>query len=599
MKIIMKAICAALCLCLALSVSGCSLTSTAFGSAKGYNGDITLRAQREDDSFVLSIEKSKETAGIGSNALELFVEEVNARQSLSVDVISGATETSSAAMTAAEKALRKTGFDIEELKSRAETNNIVDKSVYCDVLVIGAGGAGLTAAITAAENGAKVVVVEKMGIAGGTTARSDGKIMAAGTAIQKYNVIDDSSSGLASFLYAYAGKQVDSARLLDMSAHTSSNLDMLTRYGVRFSNQILPTYEGQEPERVHLISDGNDVGGGYLIEPLVRAAKANGVEIYYGTEAYTLISTATNIVKGARARQVNGSTLSVYATATIIATGGYDRNEGLMHELASVDPSTVLSLTALGNTGDGINLAKEVDAIILEGAPIAKLYDYYADTNGNYKGILVNSRGNRFAAEDATAFDLSGALFATGYTKAFFITDARGYSSAFAKGVKNGDIIKAETIDELGKLIGAPALASTVTSYNVMCENGNDTLYGKPSKYLRSIEKGPFYAVPYTSVVYGTTGGIDTNISCAVLSDYGAIEGLYAAGEVVNGVYFDYRYPGFGVSLAEAVETGRIAGSRAAEFTNKLNESAAEQVLLAEEAPIERPFTYYPFKYYY
>ncbi len=594
-----KRVCCLLLSALTLLTTGCSRTSTAYGSARGYEGNISLCARRSEDGFALTIEKAEETVGIGSTALELIVKSINERQCLDVDVVSGATVTSDAAIEAAKKALTKVGYDEEELMYSSVINDITDKSLYCDVLVIGAGGAGLTAAIAAAEKGVKVIVVEKMGIPGGTTARSDGKIMAAGTSIQKYNIISDSSSGLASFLYSFAGSNVDSARLLDMSANSAGNLDMLTTLGVRFSNVLLPSFTGQEPERVHLISDGNNTGGGYLVEPLVRAAAANGVEIYYNTEAYTLISSATNVVLGAKAKKVSGGVLSIYATSTIIATGGYDRNPELVSELTSVNPDNIVSLTANGNAGGGITLARQVGANILNGAPIATLYDYVGDTNGEYKGILVNDRGERFANETDEGFLLSGALYASGGKQAYYIVDRHGSHSNWDAEVEAGRIFKADTVAELGNKIGASALHSAVSGYNSLCSSGKDTVFKRPDKYLKALVDGPFYAVPYSALTYGTTGGIETNLSCAVLDEYGIIEGLYAAGEVANGVYFDYRYPGFGASLTQAIETGRISGSRAAADAIYLNETEAKKAIEAEKPPIERPYTLYPVKHYY
>lgn len=598
MRGIKKAACLLLAV-LTLLTTACSRTATAYGSARGYEGNISLCAKRNEEGFALTIEKSEESAGIGSTALELIVKSINERQCLDVDVVSGATVTSDAAIEAAKKALTKVGYDEEDLMYSSVINDITDKSLYCDVLVIGAGGAGLTAAIAAAEKGVKVIVVEKMGIPGGTTARSDGKIMAAGTSIQKYNIVSDSSSGLASFLYSYAGNNVDSARLLDMAANSAGNLDMLTTLGVRFSNVLLPTYTGQEPERVHLISDGTNTGGGYLIEPLVRAAAANGVEIYYNTEAYSLISSATNVVLGAKAQKASGGVLSIYATSTIIATGGYDRSGELLRELTEANPENVVSLTASGSTGDGITLARQVGANILHGAPIATLQDYVGDTNGEYKGILVNSRGERFANETEEGFLLSGELYAGGSAQAYYIVDRHGSHGDWEAEVETGRIFKADTLQELGGKIGASALHSTVTGYNSLCARGEDTIFKRPAKYLTPLTDGPFYAVPYSALTYGATGGIETNLSCAVLDEYGIIEGLYAAGEAANGVYFDYRYPGFGASIAQAIETGRISGERAAADAIYLNESEAKLAIEAEKPPIERPYTLYPVKHYY
>ncbi len=580
-----------LCAALMVTIGGCGLVGTAFGTAEGHNGELVLRADRDGDEFVLSVQKSKESAGVGALALTQLIDDMNERQSLAPDAVSGATQTSQAAVDAAVTAVGALGFDTDELRARVRFNEIEDREYTCDVLVIGAGGAGLTAAIAAAQKGADVIVLEKMGVAGGSTARSDGKVLASGTSIQRDKLISDSSSGLGSFLFAYATDDADSTRVLDMAQHTASNLDLLTKYGVRFSDTLLASYPGQEPARVHLVCNADGAtGGGYLIEPLVRAANAYGVRILYEAQATELLSTASLTVTGARARERGGSILTVHAGATILATGGYDRNAALFKTLANADTDMALSLTATGNTGDGVLLARSVGGATVGGVPIAVLNDYYGGTDGAC-GLLVTPSGERFCNEAAQAFEVSGKLFAGGYGMAYYITDAGGYSGRFKDAVESGYIHKADTLEALGAAIGARNLPATVEQYNKLCEDGADTRFGKDAKYLKAVDKGPFYAVPYIPTVYGTTGGLLTNISCAVITaDGDAVEGLYAAGELVNGVFFDAEFPGFGASLAEAIETGRIAGERAAVYVEmEKGKQAAQQREdeAREEAPIE------------
>ncbi|MEA5051625.1 MAG: FAD-dependent oxidoreductase [Oscillospiraceae bacterium] len=589
MKKSVKIMACALCAAVLLSLCGCGLTGKASGSAEGYGGELVLRAVRDGDDFVLSVEKSKETTGIGSLALRRLLDDMNERQSLAPDVVSGATETSHAAVEAATKAVRSLGFDVGELASRVRFNEVADKEYSCDVLVIGAGGAGLTAAIAAAEKGEDVIVLEKMGVAGGSTARSGGRIMAAGTSIQKDKLISDTSSGLGSFLFGYAEDDADSTRVLDMAQHTAANLDLLTKYGVRFSGTLLPTYAGQQPERVHIIvGSSGTAGGGYLIEPLVRAAEAYGVTILYETEATELLSTAAFAVTGARAKEAGGSIVTVHADATILATGGYDRDASLFSSLAHADAAMAVSQTALGTTGDGIRLAENVGGTVLSGAPIATLDDYYAQTGGSF-GLLVTPAGIRFCNEAGREFSVSGALFRTGSAYAYLITSDGG--SGVKAAVSNGYAYEADSVEALADAIHAPGLAATVSQYNELCAAGEDTRFGKDAKYLKAVEGRQYYAVPYLATVYGTTGGILTNISCAVVNENGdAVDGLYAAGELANGVYFDYEFPGFGASLAETIETGRIAGERAAVYVESVKTKQAQQKEedeALEEAPIE------------
>lgn len=556
----------ALCLCTVLSLVSCALFGSTTASAEGYGGKITLRAEKQEDgTFLLTVEKHSETPGFGDVALTRLLDILNGEQTLAVDALSGATVTTTAAMQAAEKALDRAGFDTDELKSRVPFTNIEVISLDYEVVIVGAGGAGLTAAISAAEAGAKVLVLEKLGVAGGSTARSYGYIMASGTPQQDFDLIEDSSASFAGHLAAFA-PGADGSRLIDLADHSAVNLARLVALGVPVTERVSASWEGQAPERVHEIGTDEGLSGGYIIQPLLDRCEQLGVTVFYNTEAVSLRVTPTMEVAGVVAKDQFGNTYDIYADATVLATGGFDKNDTLLQDVIGCSAADIVSVSGLGSTGDGLQMAMDAGALVSGGAPLGELYDYYADTNGTF-GLLVTPAGERFANEAGRSFDVSGSLYAEGYARAYYITDKRGYSAAFKQGVENGDILTADTIEGLASAMGAPDLAYTVENYNRMCERGVDTLFGKPAQYLDDITVGPFYAVPYLSKTYGTVGGLSTNIGCMVLGEYGPIPGLYAAGELANSDFFSCVYPGFGASLAQTLETGRAAGVNAARYS--------------------------------
>ncbi len=548
-------------------LGGIGLLGGGRARVQGYSGSIEMSAEvREDGGFRLTIDKHSEGYGIGDLALDRVVDAVNAQQNLDVDIISGATETSAAAIECARMALEQAGVDIEALEAGTDRKGgeFIDHS--CDVVVVGAGGSGLTAALTAAQNGSRVIVVEKMGIAGGSTVRSEGMLLAAGTELQAYNGVKDSSSSLASYLYALSNEKISQQnRIVSLAEHSAENLLLLEELGVRFSDTLLAS-EDNGIARVHLAVDpkGNG-GGGTIVKSLLTACEAAGVQFLYNSEVYELARDIAGEIIGVRAKTPDGDVVTVWANATIIATGGYDRNAVLIDDYNASKALPAYSYSAPGNTGDGIKLSQQAGAKILDGSLIAELYDFYAGSNGS-AGLLVTPAGERFVDESLSAFRQGSAIQTAGYGTAWLITDSKGHKSGFNAGIEKGTVIKADSIEALAQAINAPNLVNAVKTYNSLCKAGADQAYGKSADHLDEVDGGPYYAVKYVLKSYGTMGGIRTNANGQATSAAGLVPGLYACGEAANGVYFSENYPGFGSTIAQALESGRLAGLGASEY---------------------------------
>jgi len=551
-------------LSLAVSAASCRDAAPARGSTvRGYGGPLTLSAEADDDGgFALTVVSHSETAGIGDLALKSVVEKMNDKQTLAVDALSGATVTSSAAVACAEKELAAKGFDVELLKSRREDDiNIEYIYLSCDVAIVGAGGAGLMAAIKAAGAGADVMVFEKLSVVGGSTARSDGKIMAAGTDVQRSNLVDDSATLFASYLYDCSNGLADSDRLMSLAESSAGNLDFLRTLGV-------PIGRGLESsggaKRVHLISDSDNAGGGLMIEPLLKCAEALGVEILTDAEVVELTTAATGRVTGLRASLRKQDILVVSAGAVILATGGFDHNEALVKEvIGGVD---CVSMSGLGSDGDGLALAAAAGAKLLEEPSlVAEICDLRASA-GLCDGILVTPRGTRFCDESGDGFEMYERLRKRGFSESWLIVDASRADPMFAEAELTGHVVSAESIAQLADRLGAESLETTVEKYNDICGDGVDYMFGRDASTLKKISGSKYFAVRCGLRSYGTLGGVVVNRSCEAQSEYGSIEGLYAAGELVNGNYFADLFPGFGSQLAVALETASIAGVKAADY---------------------------------
>ncbi len=573
-----------LCGAVIAALGGIGLLSGGRARVNGYSGAIEMSAEvNEDGGFRLSIDKHSEGYGIGDLALNRVVDAVNEQQNLDVDVISGATETSTAAIECARKALEQAGVDVEALDAAADKTDGEFVDYSCDVVIVGAGGSGLMAALTAAQHGISVIVVEKMGIAGGSTVRSQGMVLAAGTDLQAYNGVKDSSASLASYLYALCDEKTSQQnRIVALAERSAENLRMLENLGVTFSGTLLAS-EDNGIKRVHLAVDpkGNG-GGGPMVKALLEACEEAGVRFIYNSEVYELTRDITGEVIGVRAKRADGDVLTIWAKATVLATGGYDRNAVLISDYNASGALPAYSYSSPGNTGDGVKLAQQAGAKILNGSLIAELYDFYAGSNGS-AGLLVTPSGQRFVDESLSAFRHGSAIQAAGYGTAWLVTDSRGHKSGFNSGIEKGTVIKADTLEELAVAINAPALVTTVKEYNAYCTAKADQAYGKSADYLDEISGGPYYAVKYVLKSYGTMGGVRTNASGQAMSAVGTVPGLFVCGEAANGAYFSETYPGFGVSLTQAIESGRSAGLGASEYASQ-NKSGNMEISDATDA---------------
>ncbi len=559
----------ALVLLTASLVGGAAKLDAGRARVDGYRGEIEMTAQRNrDGSFTLTADRHNESYGIGDLAVDNVVRLVNEQQNLTVDVLSGATETSAAALECAALALENAGFDVEAMRAEAERARS-DEPQYidyqCDVVVVGAGGAGLTAAVSAAQNGAEVLVVEKLGIAGGNTARADGYIMATNTALQEYGGVNDSPASMAGYLFAFAGGNVRQNKLVSLAERSASNIEFLESLGVRFSQTLLSS-GGDPTRRVHIaINEKGEASGGAIVKPLLRACDELGVKILYNLEVTELVRDLYGNVLGVRGVTAERDVVTIWADATVLATGGYDRSATMIEDYNKTSARPAYSYSSEGNTGDGLRLAQTVGAQLFKGSLIAELYDFSCGTNGS-AGLLVTPSGERFADESADAFHLGGEVQRAGANGAYLILDGSADSAALRAGVASGAAYQADSIQALAQALGAPALAQTVESYNRQCAQRRDDQFGKDAAYLNALEDGPYYAVVYKLKSYGTMGGLKTNNNGQVSSSAGFVPNLFACGEVANGYHFDEVFPGFGASLAQVIDSGRMTGAFAAQY---------------------------------
>lgn len=459
-----------------------------------------------------------------------------------------------------------------------------------DVIIIGAGGAGLTAAICAADSGARVALLEAWDRIGGSTALAGGYVYAVDTRQQHGLRVDDSRERVAADIRAINGDTVPAAVLETFTAQSADTVAWMERLGVEFPLDKLVSPDGVMPARAH-----EPVGYGYgIVQRLEYAVSQRGIDIALNTRVETLATDADGNVCGV---VLDGAVVS--AGAVVLACGGIGADPDLLDRYC---PKSKLAgawrwyVGCQTNRGDGLRMAQSVSAEItgIDSGLFLMTPNFYRDLEviGPAWVLLVNSRGERIAREDGAYWQVSQALEAQRDGRGFAIfshdlmlasqPDPRVLEALANGGITlnwapavlqeqlaSGRVVAAASVAELAQRldIDTEGLERTLARYNRMAAAGRDEDFGKAPASLQAIKGPPFYAVevrPAVAIVTGAGPAIDGQ-SRVLRADGTAIAGLYAAGEAVGNVYGRY-YVGSGYAISSAITFGRIAGQEAAHF---------------------------------
>ena len=467
-----------------------------------------------------------------------------------------------------------------------------------DLIVIGAGGAGMAGAIWAAEAGCKVIILESEDRIGGSTALSDGVFNAADTSLQKKLGLEDSIDDYFDYYMTLNAWRQPAALIRRFCEEATPTLEWLMSLGVTFPERIAhkpkqPVFPGsveggglysagtEWPPRGHCPADGGSV----YTDAMENRRAVLGIELVLNTRVRQLL-VEDGAVKGV---EVEGQRLTSHAV--LLACGGIANGPREMIRAWFPDAYDALPEgyhprfgSAVGSRGDGVVMAQQAGAhIIGKNCGLAVSGPFLPSAAPGFHGyqptsvVYVNGRGQRFAPETAPyavmpglikeqdhnvwgLFDEAARLRADPSRSGF----ARGWDPDFVlQCVAAGDIVSADTLEALaGKLSMRPgALAVTVVQFNEDIENGADRWFLRSMEELFPIAEAPFYAFRHTNTGFTLTGvgpRIDPDAH-ALDEDGRAIPGLFAAGEAGAGVLGE-RYVGGGNSVANAITMGRVAG---------------------------------------
>lgn len=483
----------------------------------------------------------------------------------------------------------------EETEGSSETTeDAATETLDTDVLVIGSGVAGLTAAISASEEGASVLLIDKDSGLKPVYAHS---ITAIGTSFQKELGEDWSSQELVDFWNQYGDEHMDTEAQLFAAEHSAESIEWLIAHGVDIVGvTVPPTNPFQYPARTFVTSSDRDGVGAYLT-PLKAKADELGVTFMFDTEATQIVKTDGTIT-GVNATRSDGSNIIINAKSTIVCAGGFGGSSEMLRLYAPLTPNAG---TFEGTSkGFAIQQARSIGAeVVAPGGTMA----YFINVDGGYsdnpgQGMFVTREGKRWVNENLYFLDRAGIAFREGISEYWAVYDKPLFdevaAAAAEQGLKNGSIVEADSIEELAIKMGINVanLSATVSTYNEYCAAGEDAEFDKPAsrqgrvfdpedtkpydldlvdrefKLLNPIEIAPFYAIDLTvqtTALSGTNGGIRTNTNGEVIGiDGNPIPNLYAAGESASGHLIGYFYPQSGTSLCMCFCFGRYAGISAA-----------------------------------
>jgi fumarate reductase flavoprotein subunit len=481
-----------------------------------------------------------------------------------VDAITGATSQSEAVKKAVAKAMVKSSKALA-----AEEGCATDTPKPYDVVVIGSGGAGLSAAIQAHDDGARVLVVEKMPTIGGNTIKASAGMNAAETRFQRVKGIEDSKA----LFYAETlkgGKNKNNPQLLQRFVENAPEaIEWLATRGIMLND--ITTTGGMSIDRTHRPRDGSAVGG-YLISGLVRNVTRRGIDVMLDTSVDEILLTEGE-VSGVRLLNDEQEQITVQTRSVVVATGGFSANSAMVVKYRP-DLAGFVTTNHKGATGGGIALLEQIGAGTVDMGeiqihPTVEQNTSYLISESIRGGgaILVNQQGNRFFNEMETRDKVSASIIALPEHYAYIVFDehVRAKNKAADEYIAKGFVTSASSPRALAAKLGMDehAFLATLERYNGFVEKQHDDDFGRTTALRNPINEGPFHAIRIAPGVHHTMGGVTITTEAEVLNtEQQAIPGAYAAGEVVGGIHGGNRIGGNAV--ADIIIFGTLAGHQAA-----------------------------------
>lgn len=554
-----------------MTVNGSKKTKFTDGTYKGIgggrNGPIELSVSVKSGKIKSINVVSHSEDSFAIDGITHIIAQALKTQSLETfDIKTGATLTCNGTIEALKNALTPAMQNAEKKK------NAKIENAETDIAIIGAGGAGLAAAIEAESKGKKVIVVEKMPNIGGNTTSATGGLNASETSVQKALGIQDSNEQFIEDTMKGGYYKNDKTLVETLAKHSAQTVDWLLSLGVDLHD--VGKLAGSSNKRAHRPKGGKPVGP-HLIKTLGDYAKAKKIDIRTNTKATGIIN-ENGKAAGITCETKDGS-YAIRAKAVIIASGGFGANPAMIEKYAP-QLKDFGTTNHKGATGDAFAWIKSFGGALVQ---MDEIQTHPTVTKNGFMiteavrgngAILINREGKRFVNEMATRDIVSKAILSeSGKTAFLFFDEGVKESLAAIDGYKKrGLLTEAKSVSELAKKLGieehALSFEESVAVYNAAQKSGMNAEFGRKANEMpRALSKAPFYAVEVAPAIHHTMGGIKINEKAEVQDTSGkSIPALYAAGEVTGGIHGGNRLGGN--ALADICVFGKIAADNAATY---------------------------------
>ena len=537
------------------------------GEGKGRNGTITVEVTVKAGKLdAVKVVKHTETVGISDAAVADFPKAIVAAQSTAVDAVAGATMTSEGIRQAVAQAIQKAGGDPAQFAAAVVKKKAAKKLVKenADIVVVGAGGSGISAAVKAETLGANVILIEKMPVIGGATALNAGTLIATGSKYQREVMKETKDSPELAYKDIFTvGKNRNDPTLVKMVTERVGGVVDWLIYDMKIPYGPAATQYPDHSANRQLGVTGRSVNYLNLMREKVLGM---GGKLMLQTRAQELIRDDAGKVVGVRATDKDGNTVELTSKAVILASGGY----GAVKSMLPKEMSNYVFYGLDSETGDGYKMATAIGAGTIN-LDLVKMYPQgvetvpghglaatasSTDTMKKSGAIYVNKLGQRYVDENAALGVLTDKTVAQPDHIAYIVMDAKAWKEyvrksledklvpneetlmTWTKIVNNGRPVMAvsDNLAEAAKTMGVDAegLAKTVAHWNDMVKAGKDTDFNR--KITGGLGEGPYYIVEQKVRYQTTLGGLKADADLRILDKAGKpIPGLYGAGCVVGG----------------------------------------------------------------
>ncbi|MCD7819242.1 MAG: FAD-dependent oxidoreductase [Lachnospiraceae bacterium] len=567
--------------------------STYEGEGQGNNGTITVSVTFSETAITdIQVVNHSETDGICDTAIERIPQDILETQSLAVDTVSGATHSSEGILEAVSACIIAAGADPDDFMTVSDEDTVTTTSdVDCDIVIVGAGGAGLTAALSALQNGAEnVIVLEKQAVFGGASSVAGGLAGGCSELQKSFGITEDTPEQIFEDIMTGGGGVNQEDLVWIWAENMGSTVDWLIDNGVPIENQF-SNFSEHTYQRSYSVTGGSQV----MLQVLADDIIENGGRIDMETTAKSLIY-EDGAVTGVVAEDASGNTINYHADKVLMATGGFGANSDMLSDELSI----ALFYGVESSTGEGIQMMEDVGAALCF-MDYAKMYPTGIEVEEGYArvatvhtllttqtsgAILVNKEGERVINENVDFVSLKNITKEQTDNILYLVMDQEAYDiwaeSANASESASGRFtyeeqeawfeadgtpifVRSDDLVEAAEMAGidSEALVSTVENWNSMVSGGADDEFGREE--LFELQEDSTYYIIEEKLRFATTlGGVTVNTNFEVQNEDGeSIPGLYAAGECVGGVHGYESMPT--CMLSWAVTSGNLAGAVLAE----------------------------------